>query len=602
MKKFGFTAIVFAVLLFTVGMSSSQSSPTEELEGTLEIMVATNLKKKECKTLYSIKVGKERIPFDLPAHPPPNLSSGQKVKITGRWSESEGEKSFKSRKVETFTSTRKSAVKKSADSSEEEDISRYLPDQNIVSGEIKVLVVCVNSPDTKESSPEWSKETIEDKISSNKHSLEAYWKACLVDNETGESKVWFSVTILEGWREMPKEFSEYGYGSDEEKKHLKEFRKDMFNLLDPEVNFSLYDGLIVFRAGKSWAYDWASLGKQLTETNDGEIEISASFLNENDIAINNDYAAHETGHGIFSRGHSHSKSVSNGEIHSYGDWWENRGKQYALLDKLNGWELGSLSKNQIKMITSSGSFWLDQRELASGGIKLLVIILGFDESGNPILFYLEYHRGLGEFDSQLHFENSNEAVDPQNLVLLRKHEYVEDYSSVVYVADDDGKDCLDLESQEFKDSEYGITFQVLQKTGEGVDSKAEVKITLPSSYTVPTAPAPEPTPTPVLSYDMGFYSSLGGGDGSVFHKGDKPKMEVNVTGANEETLQADEITCQMTRSDGSFKLKTKTDTSKGVFVFLIRKKHPPGDYKMLVKISKEGYVDVEFEVDFTVED
>lgn len=601
MKKFGFATIVFAVLVFAVFPSSSQSSPTEELEGTLEIMVATNLQKKECKTLYSIKVDKERIPFDLPTHPPPNLSSGQKVKITGRWNESGGEKSFKSRKIETFTSTRKSAVKKSADSSED-DISSYLPEQNIVSGEIKVLVVCVNSPDTKESSPEWSKETLEDKISSNKHSLEAYWKACFMDNETGESKIWFSVTILEGWREMPKELSEYGYGSDEERKHTKEFREDMISLLDPEIDFTQYDGLIVFRAGKNWAYDWASLGKQLTETNDGEIEISASFLNENDITVDNDYSAHETGHGLFSLIHAHSKSLSNETVHDYGDWWENRGKQYALLDGIHKYELGGLSAKQIKMITSSGSFWLDQRELASGGTKLLIINLGFDRYKRPILFYLEYHRGLGEFDSQLHFENKNEAVDPQNLVLLRKYEVNLDYASVVYLPDDDGNNCLDLESEEFQDSESGITFQVLQKTGEGVASKAEVEITLPSSYTVPTAPTPEPTPTPVLSYDMGFYSSLGGGDGSVFHKGDKPKMEVNVTGANEEALQADEITCQMTRSDGSFKLKTKTDTSKGVFIFLIRKKHPPGDYKMSVKISKEGYVDVEFEVDFTVED
>lgn len=597
MKKFGFTAIVFAVLLFTVFPSSSQSSSTEELEGTLEIMVATNLQKKECKTLYSIKVGKEIIPFDLPTHPPPNLSSGQKVKITGRWSENEGKKSFKSRKIETFTSVRKSAIRKSADSSED-DISSYLPEQNIVSGEIKVLVVCVNSPDTKESSPEWSKETIEDKISSNKHSLEAYWKACSVDNETGESKVWFSVTILEGWREMPKELSEYGYGSYEEHDHYKKFREDMISLIDPEVDFSKYDGIIVFRAGKNWAYDWSSLGKVPISTDDGEVEISASFLTEDDIEIDNDYAAHETGHGFFSLGHANSESKSNGEIHSYGDWWENRGKQYALLDAINKWRLGWLKIGQIKMITASGSFWLDQRELASGGTKLLIINLGFDRYERPILFYLEYHRGLGEFDSQLHFENKNEAVDPQNLVLLRKYEINLDYSSVVYLPDDDGNNCLDLESEEFKDSESGITFQVLQKTGEGVDSKAEVKITLPSSYTVPTAPSPEPTPTPVLS-EMSFYSAQ---NGTTFHKGDKVKQEISVTDADGNDLQADEITCQIVRSDGSFKSKTKNDTSKGVFIFLIRKKHPSGDYKILLHVSKEGYESLDLESSFTVED
>ena len=93
MKKLGFAVISFVVMLFIVSSSSFSSSPMEELEGTLEIMVATN-QKKECQTLYSIKVGKERIPFDLPARPPPNLSSGQKIKIAGRWNESDGKKEF----------------------------------------------------------------------------------------------------------------------------------------------------------------------------------------------------------------------------------------------------------------------------------------------------------------------------------------------------------------------------------------------------------------------------------------------------------------------------------------------------------------------------
>ena len=274
MKKFGFAVISFVVILFIVS-SSSQSSPMEELEGTLEIMVATNLKQKECQTLYSIKVGKERIPFDLPAHSPPNLSSGQKVKIAGRWNESDGKKNFKSRKIESVTSAFAPVIKKAMASAD--DVSLYLPEQKPVLGEIKILVVCVNSPDTKDSSPEWSKEKIEDKISSNKHSLDAYWRACSVDNKTGESKVWLSVTILEGWREMPRELSEYGYGSYEELNQSRKFREDMIELLDPEVDFSLYDGLIVFRAGKNWAYDWSSLGKVPLSTDEGEVEISASF-------------------------------------------------------------------------------------------------------------------------------------------------------------------------------------------------------------------------------------------------------------------------------------------------------------------------------------
>lgn len=591
MKRFGFTTIVFAVLLFAVfPYSSSQSSPMEELEGTFEVLVATSLREKRCENIYYLKTGEERIRFSLPDNPPPNLSPGQKVKITGRWSESAGKKSFKSRKVETITSVRKSAIKKS-DGSSMDDISRYFPEQYLVSGKIETVVAYVCFPDIP--APKWGKDKANNKIFFNKHSLTAYWEEC------SGGIMWLSGSdnTLEVWMEMPKNSSAYGYSSSEEIDHFKEFRDDVVNLLGPYVKFSNCDHLEIFRAGDNWMYDWSTNGKQTQKTDKGEFEFSSNFLTEGDVEIKNSNAVHEFTHAL-KRWHSNSKSVSNGQIHGYGDWWDVRGKD-GQLDGLNKWALGWLKIDQIEIIATSGSFWLDQRELASSGIKLLVIILGFDEYGNAILFYLEYHRGLGEFDSQLHFENSNEAVDPQNLVLLRKHDYEEDYSSVVYVADDDGKDCLDLESQEFQDSEYGITFQVLQKTGEGADSQAEVKITLPSDYIVPTPPAPNPTPTPVLSYDMGYYGSQ---NGTTFHKGDKVKVEVNVTGVNEVALQADEITCQMTRSDGSFKSKTKTETSTGSFVFLIRKKHPTGDYKTSVKISKEGYVGVGFDINFKVED
>ena len=57
MKKFGFVTSVFAVIvmLFVVSPSSSQSSPTEELEGTLEIMVATNLRQKNVRLFTLLK-------------------------------------------------------------------------------------------------------------------------------------------------------------------------------------------------------------------------------------------------------------------------------------------------------------------------------------------------------------------------------------------------------------------------------------------------------------------------------------------------------------------------------------------------------------------
>ena len=69
-----------------------------------------------------------------------------------------------------------------------------------------------------------------------------YWEAC------SAGKAWLKGDILDGWRKMPKPFSEYGYGSDEESNSFSKFIDDVIKLIDPEIDFSKhYDGLIVFR-------------------------------------------------------------------------------------------------------------------------------------------------------------------------------------------------------------------------------------------------------------------------------------------------------------------------------------------------------------------
>ena len=57
MKRFGFTVIIFAVLLFIT--PSSPSSPSmEEIEGTLEIIMATETGgQKTCKAIYYVNAG-----------------------------------------------------------------------------------------------------------------------------------------------------------------------------------------------------------------------------------------------------------------------------------------------------------------------------------------------------------------------------------------------------------------------------------------------------------------------------------------------------------------------------------------------------------------
>ena len=493
-KKLGLVA-VFVVLL-SLAPSLPSSPPTEEIEGNLEIIMATETGgEKTCKPIYYVNSGGKRTQFSMPATAPP-ISPGQKIKISGQWEEVTAKSVFIAKNIATIAIV--PDAKKTMSSAD--NVSDYLPEQKSVLGEQKVLVVCLSFLDT-ENTPSWGKEKINDKIFSNKHSLNAYWKACSVD-ETGEPQVWLtgSDDTLDGWRKMPKNVTEYGYGSESELDFSNEFIDDLIELLDPEIDFSksMYDGLIVFRSGTKWSYDWSTSGKFTVFTDDGKVEISLSFLTEVDIEINNEYAAHETGHGLFSLLHSVSVSILSGKMRDYGDWWEARGGAYGLLDALHKYILGWLDKDQIEIVTSGGNFWLDQRELTSDGTKLLVIPLGFevgwDDAIDPILIYFEYHRGLGEFDSELSFPNTNASVDPSNIVLLRKYELykLNGYSStLVYVASDDGNDCLDLESNEFCDSEYenldhyGVCVQVLQKTGEDAEAQAEVKVTLTSDYSIP---------------------------------------------------------------------------------------------------------------------
>ena len=235
--------------------------------------------------------------------------------------------------------------------------------------------------------------------------------------------------------------------------------------------------------------------------------MSYAVVTENDVELDRDYISHELG-----LVHANSIYVSTGEIRTYGDWWDNRGGLFAQIDELHKYILGWLGIDQIKIVTSGGEYLLDQRELDSDGVKLIVIPLGFYyENGikKLILYYLEYFKELGEFDSRI-FSDFEPDVN-KDLVLPRKYKYEGDYDSLVYV---DGKDitdkkALDIESQELCDSEYGVCVQVLQKTGTGENAQAEVKITLTSEYSTPTPitkpePSPTPSPTPSPSADTRF--------------------------------------------------------------------------------------------------
>src|SRR3989344_8821855 len=167
--------VIVTVVFFSFNLSLLAKEA--EVEGILEVIMATEIPRGKCEPVYFVNTNGKRTGFSLPAHAPP-LKPGQKIKISGRWEEIDGKKSFRCRKV-TAVATAEPVAKKAATSANNAEY--YLPKQDPVLGEQNILVVCVNSPDTEDKSPEWGKEKIEDKIFSNKHSLNAYWKECSTD-------------------------------------------------------------------------------------------------------------------------------------------------------------------------------------------------------------------------------------------------------------------------------------------------------------------------------------------------------------------------------------------------------------------------------------
>ena len=617
-KKLGLVAVFVVLVFLTPSLLSSPS--TEEIEGTLEVIMATNVAEKTCQPLYFVNVSGKRTEFSLPATTP-LLSPGQKIKISGRWEEKDGKKCFHCRKIAPVVTA--PVAKKAIISTD--NVSNYLPKQKPVLNEQRAFVAKIAF--SGHPIPEWEEDKVEDVIFNNKYSVNAYWQEC------SNGKMWLTGKCLGDWVNMSKPATEYGYGASGELDFFNELETDAMKALDPYVDFSQYDRIVFIRTG-DWRYDFSTRGKWKYKTEDGEVELSICFVTDEDVSLDPDLdlISHELGHGL-GLVHANNTEILTGDISSYGDWWDNRGARYAQLDGLHKYILGWLNTNQIEKIDFSGEYWLDQRELDSDGKKLLIIPLGYNENGEPILYYFEYFKELGKFDSR--YIESYELDPKRNLVLLRKYKNEDDYDSLVYVfyghRGHENKG-LDIETEEFCDSDYenldhyGVCVQVLQKTGEEAESKAKVKITLTSDYATPTpissptptpsptpspSPTPTPTPTPTPSLtptptptpilaEMNLEVRV---KKVIFRKGGqgrKAPVKVTVTGTDNSLLPVDKIYCKMTRSDGNWLDMEEINTAISKFKFWVRKQDPPGRYKITATASKEGYKDATVEKFFKV--
>src|SRR3989338_8180714 len=157
MKRF---VLFLFVVVFNLSLFFVTNLQAEDLEGTLEVVMVTEIPRGKCEPVYFLNTNGKRTGFSLPAHAPP-VSLGQKIKISGQWKDDgSGKRSFRCRKLRVVAAAEPAAPKAAILANAAE---YYLPKQDLVLGERKILTVCINSPDTKDS-PEWGKEKVEDKI------------------------------------------------------------------------------------------------------------------------------------------------------------------------------------------------------------------------------------------------------------------------------------------------------------------------------------------------------------------------------------------------------------------------------------------------------
>src|SRR3989344_1845968 len=127
MKMERFWVVAVAVAVFNLCLTTFISSLSgEEYEGTLEVLMATEVKSGKCEPLYFIKSKEKRTQFSPPADVP-SLTPGQKIKISGQWEETDGKKSFR---CETLSAAPAAPAKKDMRSAT--DISAFLPEQSPV--------------------------------------------------------------------------------------------------------------------------------------------------------------------------------------------------------------------------------------------------------------------------------------------------------------------------------------------------------------------------------------------------------------------------------------------------------------------------------------
>lgn len=474
--------------------------------------------------------------------------------------------------------------------------------------------------------------------------LEEKAKKALVDGEKSAKNYFLemldmelTVGVLSGWATLDETSEKYGFFDSSGFKY-QEVLKATITAVDYRVDFQKYGRIIIFMSGE-WGFATGSIGQWSSiETDDGLVSLSACWIGENDVE-NQRTLRHEI---IHTEGLPHAGSVlkdnddcsdmcSSFTKGSDSDWPLVQCATYERDDPLDAmgyrdcytstyhlWLLGRLKEEQIYRITETANVILIPRSSSVSGIKMALIEIK-DADGKKVFYFIEYCKDLGNFDSTgektwiiLRYA-SEEDINGNDTLIFRVEK--KDGSS--------GYSIFNLKDERFCDSKNAVKVELLGEYGEGENATAELQITLesptPTLTLVPPSPTPTQTPSPtfppiptpsltptlppvptpeptVTSEEMVLSVTINGQDATtnniVVAKKSWVEVVVEAKDSGGEILQADKISCKMTKSNGKVVYKNRPN---GFFRFKVGRR---GLYLLEIEVSSKSYVPVSFQTSF----
>jgi hypothetical protein len=342
-------------------------------------------------------------------------------------------------------------------------------------GEQKTLVALFNYADYQ--SKPITLDQVKNRLMYDTQSVNAFVK------ENSYDKAWLNPTFFD-WRPLPSSAADYH-------DHYQLFEAAVKDL-DDEVYFPDYKRFIFIFLNnyKALHYEGVTIGTALVSNDTDSYTEEASIINASGAGLVS--LDHELGHQF---GFAHASTfVTNGIpvdltdlsdlTHGWiiGDDYDNMGGGPNQWSTISKYKAGWLDPSQVQVVTQSAEFDLDQVELPSNGLKTLKIPLGKRDTAyqepldNEANYFVEYRKPLGLFDGtrdavQVRFNGSHLGYNAK--WEIDSFRFMRNYSGTV------GYDeYMDANiDQPFIDPYRGIKIELLEKTGEGADSKARVRVT-----------------------------------------------------------------------------------------------------------------------------